>query len=92
MYYVCLRAKGIAVGGMRVVFFQRSCHGSGGVAGCWGMLAALGSAEPAGCHRPADGGTWGTAPATVAAWLGEGSFGVTLGQRATQEPEARNSL
>lgn len=71
------------------MFFQRSCRGSGAVAGCWGVLAALGSAEPAGRHCPADGST---APATVAAWLSEGSFGVILGQNATQEPEGRNSL
>lgn len=55
MYRVCLRVNRVGVGGMRVVFFQRSCHGSGAIAGCWGMLAALGSAEAARCHHPTDG-------------------------------------
>lgn len=47
MYHVCLRARGVGLAG-RNVFFQRSCCESGDVAGCWGMLVALGSAEPAG--------------------------------------------
>lgn len=54
MHCVCLRAKGIGAGEMRIVVFWRSC-GSGNVAGCWGMLAVLGSTEPAGCHHPAKG-------------------------------------
>lgn len=36
-------------------FFQSACCGSGAVAGCRGMLAALGSGEPAGCHHPTGG-------------------------------------
>lgn len=54
MYPVCLRVKGVGVGGMRVVFFQRSCRVSGTIAGCWGMLAALGSAEPLAVIIPTD--------------------------------------
>jgi len=61
---------------MRAVSFQSSCHGSGAVAGCWGVLAAFRSSGLA--VIVLQPGTWGT----VAAWLGEGSFGDALGQHA----------
>lgn len=61
------------------------------VAGCQGMLAALQFCRAELSVIVPQMGTWSTVAATMAAKLGGGSFGVTLGQHAVEEPEVRNS-
>lgn len=67
-------------------FFQRSCCSwvSGHAGSIMLCRAELSVIVP-------QMGTWSTVAATMAARLGGGSFGVTLGQHAVEEPEVRNS-